>query len=207
VATTPLPRHKHPSFNSRACRGIGHARCTAPDVTQRRPRRLGSFPYVGKYAYFVTFSTRDRCEAFSSEARVECVRSEILRTCSERRFALPAGVFMPDHLHLLVRGLDEGSAFKSCMKLVRQRSSCAFRRAFEERPWQDGFFERVIRDADDERGVIRYIVENPVRAGLSSCAEEYPYSWLRHFRSEHGTLAFAPPTFAARNFSSASRTP
>jgi len=77
------------------------------------------------------------------------------------------------------------------MKLVRQRSSCAFRRIYEERLWQDGFFDHVVRDADDERRVIRYIVENPVRAELSNRVAKYSYSW-------------APtPTFAARNVSSA----
>jgi len=98
---------------------------------------------------------------------------------------------MPDHVHLLVRGLDAESDFKSCMKLIRQRSSCAFRRMFEERLWQDGYFDHVVRDADDERRVLRYIVENPVRAKLAKRATGYSHSWA------------PPPTFAARNFSSA----
>ena len=169
--------------------------CSSSRVTLRRPRRLRSFSYRGKYSYFVTFCTHDRRDAFTSPERVECARFEILRTCSERRFAVPAGAFMSDHVHLLVRGLDEESDFKSCMKLVRQRSSCAFRSTFEERLWQDGFFDHVVRDADDERRVIRYILENPVRAELSGRAAEYSYSW-------------APTaTFAARNFSSAPEPP
>jgi REP element-mobilizing transposase RayT len=76
-----------------------------------------------------------------------------------------------------VRGLDHDSAFKSCMKVVRQRSSRAFKCAFDECLWQEVYFDHVVRDADNEREVIRYIVENPVRAGLCASAGDYRYSW------------------------------
>jgi REP element-mobilizing transposase RayT len=125
----------------------------------------------------LTFCSDHRKEVFTSDERVECARSEILRTCMERHFAVPAGVFMPDHLHLLLRGLDNDSSLKDCMKVVRQRSSRAFKSAFEERLWQEGYFDHIVRDADNEREVIRYIVENPVRAGLCKGAEDYRYSW------------------------------
>ena len=136
-------------------------------MTLRRPRRLRSFSYTGKYSYFVTFCTRDRKEIFDSDEHVGCVREQILRTCGERRFAIPAAVFMPDHVHLLVRGLDKDSRFMSCMTLARRRSALTYRRTFEADLWQDGYFERVVRDADDERGAIRYIVNNAVRRGFA----------------------------------------
>src|SRR3954465_6960318 len=115
-------------------------------MTLRRPRRLASFAYRGRYAYFLTFCSYDRRDVFTSDARVECARSEILRTCTERGFAVPAGVFMPDHLHLLVRGLEEASEFRPCMKVARQRSARAFQCAFEMRLWQEGYFDHVVRD-------------------------------------------------------------
>ena len=160
-------------------------------MTLRRPRRLAAFGYVGRYGYFLTFCTHDRRKIFTAHERVECARSEILRTCTERGFALPAGIFMPDHLHLLVRGLDDDSEFKSCMKVARQRSAVAFNRAFAQRLWQEGYVDCIVRDLDHERQVIRYIADNPVRSGLCNRAEDYPYSW------------WPERALAARNFSSA----
>ena len=125
----------------------------------------------------MTFCTRDRHEFFNSDERVECVREQILRTCKERRFAIPAAVFMPDHLHLLVQGLDTNSYFISCMTLARRRSALAFHRSFGECLWQDGWVDHIVRDADDERRVIGYIRDNPVKAGLSTRPEDYKYSW------------------------------
>ena len=112
-----------------------------------------------------------------SVEQVRCVHTEILRTATERQFAVPAGVYMPDHVHLLVRGLSAQSEFKSFMKVLRQRSAHAFRRAFGERLWQDGYFDRVIRDVDDERERIRYIVHNPTDARLCENPHEFGFSW------------------------------
>ena len=41
--------------------------------------------------------------------------------------------------------------------------------------WQRGYFEHVLRDDEDTIGVARYIIENPVRAGLVTNPLDYPY--------------------------------
>ena len=43
------------------------------------------------------------------------------------------------------------------------------------RLWQRGYYERVLRDEDHTRDVIRYILQNPVRAGLAKSPDEYPF--------------------------------
>jgi REP element-mobilizing transposase RayT len=139
----------------------------------------------------VTFCTHDRLKLFNSDERVECVRQQILRTCDERRFAIPAGVFMPDHLHLLVRALDKGSPFISCMTLARSRSALTYRRTFGTDLWQDGYVDHVVRDADDERRVTRYIRDNPVEARLCVRPEDFVVARTSngsHRRSQRGTL-------------------
>ena len=41
--------------------------------------------------------------------------------------------------------------------------------------WQRSYFEHVLRDEEDTIGVAKYILENPVRAGLVERPEAYPY--------------------------------
>lgn len=41
--------------------------------------------------------------------------------------------------------------------------------------WQPGYYERILRDDDSTNAVIRYIWENPIRAGLTKQLGEYPY--------------------------------
>ena len=41
--------------------------------------------------------------------------------------------------------------------------------------WQGGFYEHVLRAEEDRAAVIRYLLENPIRAGLVQELRQYPY--------------------------------
>ena len=82
---------------------------------------------------------------------------------------------MPDHAHLLVEGLSESSDLRRFAKLAKQRSGGVFARRSDELLWQEGFYDRVLRESDDIEGVARYIIGNPVRAGLVASPAEYPH--------------------------------
>jgi hypothetical protein len=43
-----------------------------------------------------------------------------------------------------------------------------------KRLWQDGYFDRVLRDEDATLTVVSYIVLNPVKAGLCRATSDYP---------------------------------
>jgi putative transposase len=83
---------------------------------------------------------------------------------------------MPDHLHLLVQGIDDQSTLLPFIKLVRQRASHASRRPRAGILWQDGYFERTLRRDEDLTSVAAYIAHNPVRARFIERAENWPYS-------------------------------
>jgi REP element-mobilizing transposase RayT len=41
--------------------------------------------------------------------------------------------------------------------------------------WQKDFYDHVIRTNEDIAAQVRYILDNPVRKGLASSWEEYPF--------------------------------
>lgn len=84
---------------------------------------------------------------------------------------------MPDHVHLLLEGSAAQSDFRRFMRVVRQRTTVAYHRLRSGALWQDGYYERVLRRADQTEVVIDYILANPIRAGLVANAVDYPYSW------------------------------
>ena len=53
-----------------------------------------------------------------------------------------------------------------------------YRRFTGESLWQDGYFDRVLRRDDDSTVVVRYMLENPVRAGLARQPEDHPFTYL-----------------------------
>ncbi len=110
-------------------------------------------------------------------AVVSAVRDQFLRTADDMEFAVLAYTFMPDHLHAVIDGLSLASDVRAFCRLMRRRSSSACWQILRESVWQDGYHERVLREATPVEAVIRYILANPVRAGLVECESDYPYSW------------------------------
>ena len=83
---------------------------------------------------------------------------------------------MPDHLHLLTEGTTQGSDLCHFVSSFKQNSGFAFSRERAGRLWQTGYYDRVLRDDEETLTVVRYILENPVRAALVAKFSDYPYS-------------------------------
>lgn len=141
----------------------------------RHPIRLKTFDYIGPHRYSLTFCTDSRRQHFVSADAVKLVKSHILRTANNQAFAIIVYCFMPDHLHLLVEGRSAEADLKLFMTLAKQSSRFYFAKTFHARLWQRYGFERVLRREEKTALVARYILENPVRAGLVRTIEEYPF--------------------------------
>ena len=136
-----------------------------------RPKRLAKHKYVGRARYFLTFCTCRRVRAFADPEVAAQTLEQFRRTATIERFEILAYCLMPDHAHLLVEGLTANSDLRRFAKMAKQRSGGVHRRRCGARLWQEGYFDRVLRDRDDAGEIARYIVNNPTRAGLSS----YPH--------------------------------
>ena len=84
----------------------------------RRPR-LKDFAYVGTYTYFITILTASRRCYFTEPYIVDPLTKLLKQTAEKERFTLSAYCFMPNHLHLLVSGLEEQSSLKNFIKLYK----------------------------------------------------------------------------------------
>ena len=83
---------------------------------------------------------------------------------------------MPDHLHALLQ-IGETDPLSAVVGRIKSRSATAVRRvaAMPIDVWFQGFHDRALRREDDIRGAARYIVANPVRAGLVQRCQDYPF--------------------------------
>ena len=140
-----------------------------------RPPRVAGFDYIGAYRYLLTFCTRLRQTAFLDEATVADTHAQFLRTATAEDFAILAYCFMPDHVHLLVEATADRANFKRFVKLSKQRSGAAYALRVGRPLWQEGYYDRVLRKDEDVKRVARYMLENPVRAGLVATPTEYPH--------------------------------
>jgi len=88
---------------------------------------------------------------------------------------------MPDHVHLL---LELGAIdLSTIVKRFKARSGVLLNRTIgrKGRFWEPGFHDHALRREEDLVTVGRYIVANPLRAGLVRRIGDYPYwnaTWL-----------------------------
>jgi putative transposase len=167
----------------------------------RRPR-WKDFDYLGKYLYFLTFCTHDRRCVFTRDDIVSTTWSQILRAAGECCFHISAHVAMPDHVHLLVEGTLVECDLWRFAALAKQYSAWAYKCQEGGRLWQPSYYDHVLRDEESELCFIRYIIENPVRAGLVQRPEDYPYLGtgavpvieMIRILNEAGVPVWEPPT-------------
>jgi putative transposase len=117
--------------------------------------------------------TYARQKHFSDTAIGEAVRTQLLSTAARWDVEIVAYCFMPDHLYLLVEGTSERADCRKYADTFRRTSGFQFRQERESRLWQEGYFDRVLRDEDATLDVVSYIVLNPVKAGLCTDARSY----------------------------------
>jgi putative transposase len=83
---------------------------------------------------------------------------------------------MPDHLHVVVNGLDKRSRPKTAMDQFKQQTGLWLAVNAPQFEWQDDFHDPIIRKHDDWRRHVQYIAFNPVRAGIVRNPFDYPFT-------------------------------
>jgi putative transposase len=142
----------------------------------RRPGRLPGISYVGMQRYSLTLCAFDHETRFTSHEIVDPARSHLLQLADDFRFGIPAYCFMPDHVHVLAIGETLDSDLEAFMAKMKQLTGFRFKKLHRASLWQDGYYDRILRDEQETIVVARYILANPVRAGLVVDFRDYPFS-------------------------------
>ena len=164
---------------------------------QRQPRTKPHRLPVGKYAlsdctYFFTINAQNRrSKPFYNAALARGVVVALLTTAERHNWKLYSYCLMPDHLHFVaalpegaVREIDAG--FRGIVPESILDHIAAFKRytttqlwwtlGGRGRLWQRSSYDRVIWYDDSPMAAIRYVLNNPVRAGLVADWRSYPYA-------------------------------
>jgi len=86
-----------------------------------------------------------------------------------------AYVLMPDHLHWLIQ-LGHGAEPASVIHRIKSVSAHRIKRdmRIDGRVWQSGYHDHALRREEDVHSIARYIVANPLRAGIVTNVWDYP---------------------------------
>jgi len=168
---------------------------------------------IAGHAHELTFSCYRRF-AFLRSERTRLWLAEAINDARQAlAFDLWAYVFMPDHVHLIIRPREAGYDIAQICSAIKQpvaRRSIAFLR--RESPewiekltrrrgkrtetlfWQSGGgYDRNITAPRTLARMIDYLHLDPVRKGLVACAEDWLWSSARwYLERETGRLAIDP---------------
>jgi REP element-mobilizing transposase RayT len=125
-------------------------------------------------AYLITVVVYQRRPIFTDWRIGRLLVAELKRAQDQQWVKSIAWVVMPDHLHWLVQ--LENASLERLMQTVKSRSTLTINRALNRTGafWQTGYHDRAIRDNEDLRPYARYIIANPLRAGLVKKVADYP---------------------------------
>ncbi len=125
-------------------------------------------------AYLLTMVVRDRQPVL---ANLTADRSLVwaLKNLQAKTTTL-SYVIMPDHFHWLMQ-LGEGGNLSGLVRDFKSASSRLVNRGRRENGslWQKGYHDHALRSDEDMQAVARYIIANPLRAGLVKQIGDYPW--------------------------------
>ncbi len=142
--------------------------------------RKGRYSERGR-PYLVTTVVRNREPLFENFWLARLVANE-LRSTTELGFVESlAWVVMPDHMHWLL--IPREGTLQSVMRRAKSRSAISINKMLSrDRPvWQKGYHDRALRSEENLVVMARYVVANPLRAGLVESILDYPHwdaTWL-----------------------------
>lgn len=153
------------------------AQADAPDVLLAAQRR-----YFAKLER--NLDAAPQGPRWLEDAQVADIVYRAMRERDTEVYALSAFTIMPNHVHLVCTLLpDADGVYPDLTKLLaslkgytawRANAILGRRGAF----WQGESFDRVVRDLAEFRRTIAYVANNPVRAGLAGCPEDWRWTYV-----------------------------
>jgi len=135
--------------------------------------------------YCITTVVRERRSLFADMTSARLMVRELRRLHEEGEVISLAWVVMPDHLHWLIQ-LNENRTLSRVVKTLKARSALTINRYMCKQGslWQRAYFDRAARKDEDIHQIARYIVANPLRAGLVQEIGDYPH-WDCIWMTDH----------------------
>jgi len=138
--------------------------------------RLPLDRYVGTTWFFVTFCCENRKKIFLDPTRAKWLLDNLRAHALSNAVAIHAYCIMSDHVHLLSEGLTPTTNLLQFLKDLKRQTGFVYKQETTQQLWQKKSYDHALRSSDPPDQVAWYIWMNPVRAGLCTTVNDYPWS-------------------------------
>jgi putative transposase len=127
--------------------------------------------------YFITICAHMQQNLFQRDEVAEIMVATFLKYRDAEEFELHEYVVMPNHIHILL-SLSDQQRLSRVIQLIKGGFSHSVREhgIVFRAVWEQRYYDRQVRDANEYAEFSQYIRQNPVRKHLVANAEDYPYS-------------------------------
>lgn len=146
-------------------------------LDQEQKRRFGAWDNV-----------LDRAESgpvWLQQPEIARIVAESLHNRDGQTYALDAYCIMPNHVHIVLTPLEKPDgtyyAFQAIMHAFKLHTARQANKLLgrEGQFWQHESYDHVVRDRQEWERIVRYVLNNPVKAGLAGSWEDWAWTYLK----------------------------
>jgi putative transposase len=129
--------------------------------------------------HHVTQRGNGRQQTFFNDADYRLYRDLLAEHCLAANVEIWSWVLMPNHVHMILVPSDEDGLRRALAPVHRRYAGTIHSRQQRTGHFWQGRFGCVAMDEDHCAAAIRYVLMNPVRAGITERAVDWPWSSAR----------------------------
>lgn len=105
---------------------------------------------------------------------------EALHFWDKKSYELVCYTIMPNHFHLVIDTYEYNKPLYRIMHSLKSYTAKLANKLLHRTGtfWQEESYDHLVRNGQELYNINKYILENPVKAGLINNWEEYPFSYL-----------------------------
>ncbi len=144
-------------------------------VVKEKSHRLSKQFYIGKISVAFTLCLKGDVQAFIENEIISTFTDILTSAVIKEGCIVPVYCFMPNHQHIITTGTYIDSNIWKAIVSYKQKTGFWMSANKPEIGWQKDFYDHIIRTNEDIAAQVRYVLNNPVRKGLVSIWQEYPF--------------------------------
>lgn len=137
--------------------------------------------------YELLLDKADSGPTWLSEYEIAKIVCEAIHYRDQKHYDLYAYCIMPNHVHMTFRQLKRNEDYKQNLAVTGMLKNLKWFTALKSNQvlkrsgafWQEESFDRVIRDQKELEATLKYVLNNPAKAGLVDRWQNWPYSYCK----------------------------
>ena len=142
---------------------------------REKRHRLDADIYKGEKPIAFTLSIKDKNHFFINKARFKTFEKILIDELKNFNCSAYIYLFMTDHIHMLLSGNDSEANIKRCLEMFKQKTGYFLSKNYPDIKWQKDYYDHILRSKENLDIHIKYVLNNPVRAGIVEFWKQYKY--------------------------------